>query len=186
MSREEGFRFQLAMDFAPLVKKLRISVFLSINDCYLKYLCRLVRSLGFSVWILRHDCQKTSVIIYNRNLMQKYLKRQDVQDILKENGYGGMSGIGCIRKFAKRYQAYMEKKGTFPHEMGIFLGYPPEDVRGYIENEGNNSLCTGYWKVYEDARGKKDLFDKINKAQTALVSLIMQGMDFGDAVIYMQ
>lgn len=186
MSREEGFKFQLARDFAPLVKKLRISVFLSISDCYVPYFCRLVRSCGFSIWVLRHDSGKTAVIIYNRVLMEKYLKRQDVLDILEENGYGGMSGIECLRKFSHKYQDYMEKKSVFPHEMGIFLGYPPEDVRGYIKNEGNNSLCTGYWKVYEDVKGKMDLFDKINKAQTAFVSLIMQGMDFGDAVIYMQ
>ena len=24
--------------------------------------------------------------------------------------------------------------GEFPHEVGLFLGYPPEDVRGFIEN----------------------------------------------------
>ena len=44
---------------------------------------------------------------------------------------------------------------AFPHEIGLFLGYPFEDVMGFIENKGENYLCSGCWKVYsceQDAR----------------------------------
>lgn len=37
---------------------------------------------------------------------------------------------------------------TFPHEMGFFLGYPYEDVLGFIEHEGRDCLAVGPWKVY--------------------------------------
>ena len=36
----------------------------------------------------------------------------------------------------------------FPHEMGVLLGYPVEDVRGFMEQNGQNALYQGYWKVY--------------------------------------
>lgn len=36
----------------------------------------------------------------------------------------------------------------FPHEIGFFLGYPHEDVIGFIENHGQNYLEVGPWKVY--------------------------------------
>ena len=33
-------------------------------------------------------------------------------------------------------------------EIGLFLGYPVEDVLGFIENAGQNCKCCGCWKVY--------------------------------------
>lgn len=45
------------------------------------------------------------------------------------------------------YQTIQE---DFPHEMGILLGYPVEDVEGFIINNGKNELYTGYWKVYDN------------------------------------
>ena len=39
----------------------------------------------------------------------------------------------------------------FPHEIGIFLGYPLADVAGFIRNKGRNCKCIGTWKVYGDA-----------------------------------
>ena len=51
----------------------------------------------------------------------------------------------------------------FPHEIGLFLGYPPEDVRGFIENETRNYKFTGYWKVYGDEERSRALFDKFER-----------------------
>ena len=44
----------------------------------------------------------------------------------------------------KRYACYMEEKGAFPHEIGLLLGYPVEDVLGFIRHQGKNYLYTGY------------------------------------------
>lgn len=45
----------------------------------------------------------------------------------------------------------LQQFGAFPHEIGLFLSYPPEDVRGFIEHRGHESKCDGCWKVYGDA-----------------------------------
>lgn len=42
----------------------------------------------------------------------------------------------------------MEAVGDFPHEVGFFLGYPAEDVVGFIRNKGQNFKFCGRWKVY--------------------------------------
>lgn len=51
------------------------------------------------------------------------------------------------------------------HEVGLFLGYPLEDVRGFIENEGRNAKIAGYWKVYGDPRSALAKFDAYRKAE---------------------
>ena len=47
---------------------------------------------------------------------------------------------------------------TFPHEVGIFLGYPLHDVQGFIQHGGRNSLCAGCWKVYAEPQKAQRLF----------------------------
>ena len=45
------------------------------------------------------------------------------------------------------------------------LGYPAEDVQGFIENETKECKCVGCWKVYGDEeKAKKEISDK--KADT--------------------
>ena len=81
-----------------------------------------------------------------------------------------------IDTFADRYCCYMQTKKYFPHEMGLFLGYPVEDVEGYPKNNGENSLYTGYWKVYEDVAAKSSLFERFEKAKEQIIWFLAQGV----------
>ena len=57
----------------------------------------------------------------------------------------------------------MADYGEFPHEVGLFLGYPPEDVEGFIENKACSCKLTGYRKVYSDEeKAKKFLRNTVN------------------------
>ena len=56
-----------------------------------------------------------------------------------------------------------DESGEFPHEVGLFLSYPPEDVKGFIENRAANAKCTGVWKVYGDERQARQTFAKYKK-----------------------
>ena len=51
----------------------------------------------------------------------------------------------------------------FPHEIGLFLSYPPEDVRGFIENRAQNFKRAGLWKVYGNEARAEALFRKFKK-----------------------
>ena len=46
---------------------------------------------------------------------------------------------------------------------GLFLSYPPEDVRGFIENRAQNFKRAGLWKVYGDEARAEALFRKFKK-----------------------
>ena len=57
----------------------------------------------------------------------------------------------------------MRSSAEFPHEVGLFLSYPPEDVKGFIENHAANAKCTGVWKVYGDEKKARELFARFKK-----------------------
>ena len=79
--------------------------------------------------------------------------------LLKGQGYCTGSCQSCVAHLARRVRSQEE----FPHEIGLFLGYPPEDVRGFMENNACGQKCTGCWKVYGDEEAAKRRFDQYKK-----------------------
>ena len=64
----------------------------------------------------------------------------------------GKSGLELMRR--------LRMDGEFPHEIGLFLSYPPEDVRGFIENRAANYKLVGTWKVYGDVDKARETFKR--------------------------
>ena len=64
---------------------------------------------------------------------------------------------------------------SFPHEIGIFLGYPLGDVMGFIQNAGKNCKCSGCWKVYCDECEARRLFAQFQKCREIYARLWNQG-----------
>ena len=66
-------------------------------------------------------------------------------------------------EYANRQTFKGDESGEFPREVGLFLSYPPEDVKGFINHRAGGFKCTGLWKVYGDEKKAKELFDKYKK-----------------------
>ena len=72
-------------------------------------------------------------------------------------------GVDWILHFKKRFLEYEEEGREFPHEVGIFLGYPLWDIRAFMQNPRREAKLTGYWKVYykvEKARAQFQKYDR--------------------------
>ena len=72
--------------------------------------------------------------------------------------------------------------GSFPHEIGAFLGYPVGDIRGFISNSGKNCLLCGYWKVYENAEKAQRTFDEYDRCRDILFDRLNHGLSLFQAV----
>lgn len=58
-----------------------------------------------------------------------------------------------------------------PHEIGIFLGIPLEDVMAFINDEKDFKLC-GYWKVFGDVERAKKIFNEYDRAKNLALNYI--------------
>lgn len=97
--------------------------------------------------------------VYRMSQLRQELTRQGAAELLTEYGYRGEGVENRLARLKERlYDA-----DCFPHEIGIFLGYPLEDVKGFIQNGGRNCKCCGMWKVYCNAAEKEALFHKLKK-----------------------
>ena len=75
------------------------------------------------------------------------------------NGYTPEDSNRCVIHLIQR----LRSDGEFPHEIGLFLSYPPEDVLGFILNKACNHKCVGCWKVYSDEQAAKCIFRRYKK-----------------------
>ena len=64
----------------------------------------------------------------------------------------------------------------FPHEIGLFLGYPPADVAGFLKNDGKDCKLCGFWKVYDDVDGAVRQFVAFRRCRDALFSRVTGGI----------
>ena len=88
--------------------------------------------------------------------LQKDLDRDQARKILEKAGYDHGTIGKCLGNLISR----LRKKDEFPHEIGLFLSYPPEDVDGFIKNKAANCKCVGTWKVYGDEEAARRTFRK--------------------------
>lgn len=120
---------------------------------------RLLVPKGIRIIPLRYDAGRVLVYLYRPDKLQGDFSDGEALRILQEAGYSDLRQESCILELIRRLNA----KEEFPHEIGLFLGYPPEDVRGFIDHRGNDCKCVGCWKVYGDEVRAKHLFAAYKK-----------------------
>ena len=168
---------QVALQCAPLLTNLKISNLLTVDKSLRGAARRLFRGTPLSCYQLCETEDKVSFLLYSRKGLTAYLAQKDVWELMGRFGYERRDPAVILREAARRYQAHMERRAGFPHEIGLLLGYPPGDVMGFIENEGRNSLCIGYWKVYTDAVRAKRVFACYDQARERVIRMISCGMN---------
>ena len=113
-------------------------------------------SRGLCMLPLRYWKDKALVYLFRPQALACDLRKKDAAKLLAEAGYESLEPAACITLLRKK----LARDAGFPHEIGLFLSYPPEDVRGFIENHAENFKCVGVWKVYGDAEKAQKIFEK--------------------------
>ena len=174
---------QLVLQCAPLIVGLKISNLFVTEPKSLRALRTILHKSDLSFYVLNSTEDKVTCFVFREKSLERYLQKKENQELLVEMGYSeNLSLTQMMLMFRRRYRAYLEGCCDFPHEMGVFLEYPIEDVRGFIENEGRNFLYSGYWKVYEDADAKKETFEMYEIAKETLVCLLAGGMSIVEII----
>lgn len=128
--------------------------------------CRL-REKGLRVLPLRLHAGRALVYLYRPARLCEDLKDRTAERLLQERGYPAQNPQLCLMQLMRRIEE--SETAEFPHEIGLFLGYPPEDVCGFIENRAECCKCVGCWKVYGNEAEAKKTFAKFKKC-TAVYS----------------
>ena len=129
---------------------------------------------GLTVQILLERPGSSSVIVfvYRRDRLEQMLSDDAYQRFLAEAGYERTNLDGLLEQLSYRLRTQPE----FPHEIGVFLGYPLQDVIGFIENQGRNFTCCGFWKSYGDPAEMQVCFPCYRRCIQTYVAMFEQGI----------
>ncbi len=118
------------------------------------------------------ECERYALVMAYREDVLAAAFTPEANDFLSEYGYA--AELSPAAKIA-RLKSRLVKCGEFPHEIGIFLGYPVGDVRGFISNGGRNYKACGTWKVYGDGERAAGLFERYRRCTEYFCSMIERG-----------
>lgn len=131
----------------------------------------LLNQKGVSAEALLWRENSVLIYIYRETMLGRELKNPEAVELLTKYGYKGCDVGSCLEHLKRRLSHYT----CFPHEIGIFLGYPIEDVKGFIENRGQNCESCGFWKVYCNASEKEKFFCKMRKCTQYYIRNFQKG-----------
>lgn len=131
----------------------------------------LLNKKGIYITILRRQNRHALIYVYRKALLQKDFNKEGVLSLLKQYGYSHTQ----LEKNLQLLSQKLSANSDFPHEIGLFLGYPLGDVIGFIQNEGKNSKYTGCWKVYCDECEAIRIFEKFKKCKAIYSQLFRNG-----------
>lgn len=178
----KDIEMQIALHCAPLIAGLKLSNLLMIQNKDLDRTTSLLKRAGISYFVVAVTSGKVAVLLFDRCWLEIYLQEEKVWQIFQDMGYQEDAMGKILYAFRQRYEGYLLRNQEFPHEMGLLLGYPVEDVEGFILNEGKNCLYIGYWKVYENLSEKIALFRQFEKARDVLLRLLSDGITIVEVV----
>jgi hypothetical protein len=108
------------------------------------YAAGLLAASGLQAQVLSDCGRRRLVLLYSPRLLESLLQKPNVRNFLHKAGYPPYDGA---------HQALATLTGRvrgadFPHEIGLFLGYPLKDVAGFMGWAAIPFSSNGPWRIY--------------------------------------
>ena len=146
---ENSVELRLIIQNAAVLKGKRISGMLFLNDKELARISMKLHNTNISLIILCTCKKRHLVMVYRAKELEEHLRSKEVSDYLRE----------------------------FPHEVGVFLGYPICDIKGFLENKGERYLHSGYWKIYGNLEETRKKFLSYDEARETAIDEFLSGRE---------
>ncbi len=122
------------------------------------------KAKGLSARVLSSKNGRALIYVYRETLLKKSLADPRARKLLTGYGYPTDNLEALLDTLGRR----IARVDGFPHEIGLFLGYPYEDVKGFIDHTGQDFIFSGYWKVYENPEAAHCLFASYDQCKNCM------------------
>lgn len=129
---------------------------------------------GLTLRVLK-TCRVTGacmLLLYREDWLRRILAERSNRRFLEQQGYPADADLPQL---LERLSDRLCLEQDYPHEIGLFLGYPLEDVVGFIENRGRNYTFCGYWKAYGDPAAARRRFAQYRRCTETCSRRFRQG-----------
>ncbi len=123
------------------------------------------------------ECERRILLmVYRKDNMKKILEKTEIAEFLKVYGYIDPKNLeACLCRLKQRISSC-----EFPHEIGVFLGYPISDIKGFINHRDEGCIFTGEWKVYGDAENARRIFSQYASCRKEIIRRLQSGVKLAE------
>ncbi len=122
---------------------------------------------------LKRSDRSVIVLFYSACRLNELLGKKKIKEFLESLGYEPDSPLeNILDSLKKRFNS-----DCFPHEVGIFLGIPLKDVRGFMGSERMNCSKIKRWRIYGKPDESLRVIERYKQAEDRINRRILLGED---------
>ena len=165
--------YYLKYQLAPVIMGYKPSITLSLGKREGRRISKIktlkvIESLGLKGIVLRETPSAHIVLAYRKCSVENILNNPKEREVLERLGYPINSVYAALSYLRKRYD-YCH----CPPELGIFLGFPIEDVKDYMCGTAKKCLLCGYWQVYNNRNEAERIFKSYDDAKEYMLMTLL-------------
>jgi hypothetical protein len=122
--------------------------------------------------VLQAKPQAFLLLCYNRKQLERHLAHAGIRALLHKTGYeAGASCASQVAELCRRIGA----NDSFPHEIGLFIGYPAKDVAAFMGLVKLPFTCQGPWKIYGNPVQSLGLAEQYRCCRQRMAAILATG-----------
>ncbi len=181
VSERETNRFLewLTIEIAPTIRGSKPSTLLSLVDTKEQAVLTIWRQHGSQALNntlvqflnLRWSPNRETVLFYRPDILEQCITNDHHRWFLKKLGYPVEAGVtACLALLQERFQH------CCPHEIGLLLGIPLQDVLGFMAMTDLPQTCRKKWCIYGNPDESLAVIRKFAADRSAVSCLLAEGM----------
>ncbi len=166
--KHRSFELKLILQIAALLKNKKESGLIMLSEWELREVKEKLSKKGIRHIVLYSEGLRYLTLLFRSERLKKLLMDEQTKAYLKTCGYERYSLGAMLKNLSSRCRQF-SKSRNFPHEIGLFLGYPLCDVEGFTRNNGESYLYSGYWKIYDNPEETLSKFKSFDDAKNEAI-----------------
>ena len=135
--------------------------------CMLRNFNKTCSGKGVRILPLKISGGNALVYMYRPSKLRNDLSDKRAASLLKSRNYPTEKCEGCLLELIKR----LRSGGDFPHEVGLFLGYPPEDVHGFIKSRAKHAKPSAHGRYTAIAAPQQNGLSSMRNVQRSTANV---------------
>lgn len=176
---QQAIDYKLAFHCAPVIAGVKPANLITLKrtgaettDNQIRWIKSALCTKGIYMFTLLEEPDRALILLYNRQQLWEWLNTPENKALLDKYKH---TPSECPEMLLGQLKRRINESNGFPHEIGVFLGYPPGDVEDFIRNKGRHYSLSGYWKVYRNVEEAKKTFSVYDHVRSFFCQKVVDG-----------
>ena len=141
----------------------------NLNQLWHLYGVELLQSSPLSAKVMRSEDAGELLLFYRPELLERRLRTRTMRTFLARQGYP--TSLDLDEVLSHLQEGY---RHGIPDEVGLFLGYPLRDVKGFMNKTAEPFQGRGLWRIYGPPQRSLQLYDAYRSARQRMVAELVR------------